>query len=302
MMITPRQLEAFAAVMERGTVTAAAERLGVSQPAVSKILAGLEHEIGFALFTRIKHRLAPTSEARLLAGEIGRLYRGLERVNALAREIRDRQVGDLHIYSTPALGRSVLPDVLAGFMQRHAKARVIFHVRSSTYINQKMVDQQLDLGFSMMPFEHPAMVSEELSRPPAVCVMPGDHRLARRKAVRPADLAGEPFLSFPLDGRMRHLIDAVFEQEGIERRLQIDVYSSAEACALAARGVGVSIVEPFTARDFVRDGIAIVPFEPKIRYLFRAMRPRYREPSRLAGAFLLAVKDHLEVGAKPGGN
>jgi DNA-binding transcriptional LysR family regulator len=295
MMITPRQLEAFAAVMERGTVTAAAERLGVSQPAVSKILAGLELEIGYPLFTRIKRRLAPTSEAQLLAGEVSRLYRGLERVSEVAREIRDRQVGDLHIYSTPALGRTVLPDVLAGFLKRHAKAHVVFHVRSSTYVNQKMVDQQLDLGFSMMPFEHPAMVAEELSRAAAVCVLPGDHRLARRKVVRPADLRGERFLSFPLDGRMRHLIDAAFEQDRIERRTQVDVYSSAEACALAARGVGVSIVEPFTARDYRGEGIAIVPFEPRIRYLFRAMRPRYRKPSRLADAFLGAVKDHLKA-------
>jgi len=294
-MITQRQLEVFRATMERGTVTAAAERLGVSQPAVSKILAGLEAEIGYPLFTRVKRRLAPTSEARLLAAEVARLYHGLERLSDVAREIRERQIGDLHIYSTPALGRTVLPDVLAGFLKKHAQAHVIFHVRSSTYINQKMVDQQLDLGFSMMPFEHPSMVTEELSRAAAVCVMPREHRLARRKVIRPADLRGERFLSFPLDGRMRHLVDAVFEQDRIDRRTEIDVYSSAEACALAARGVGVSIVEPFTARDYAKSGIAIVPFEPKIRYLFRAMRPRYRKPSLLADAFLDAVKSHLKA-------
>ena len=294
-MITQRQLEVFRATMERGTVTAAAERLGVSQPAVSKILAGLEAEIGYPLFTRVKRRLAPTSEARLLAAEVARLYHGLERLSDVAREIRERQIGDLHIYSTPALGRTVLPDVLAGFLKKHAQAHVIFHVRSSTIINQKMVDQQLDLGFSMMPFEHPSMVTEELSRAAAVCVLPREHRLARRKVIRPADLRGERFLSFPLDGRMRHLVDAVFEQDRIDRRTQIDVYSSAEACALAARGVGVSIVEPFTARDYAKSGIAIVPFEPKIRYLFRAMRPRYRKPSLLADAFLDAVKSHIRT-------
>jgi len=294
-MITSRQLEAFRAIMAHGTVTAAAERLGVSQPAVSKILAGLEHEIGYPLFTRIKRRLAPTSEARLLEQEVTRLYHSLERVTEVAREIRERQVGDLLIYSTPALGRSVLPDVMATFMKRHAKAHIVFHVRSSTYINQKMVDQQIDLGFSMMPFEHPSMVTEELSRATAVCVLPRDHRLAKRKVIRPVDLRGERFLSFPLDGRMRHLIDAAFEQERIERQLQIDVYSSADACALAARGLGVSIVEPFTARDFLSEGIAVVPFEPRIRYLFRAMRPRYRKPSRLADAFLDTVKAHLKA-------
>lgn len=294
-MITSRQLEAFRAIMEHGTVTAAAERLAVSQPAVSKILAGLEREIGYPLFTRIKRRLAPTSEARLLQAEVARLYHSLEQVTGVAREIRERQVGDLYIYSTPALGRTVLPDVMAAFMKRHAKAHIVFHVRSSTYINQKMVDQQIDLGFSMMPFEHPSIVTEELSRAPAVCVLPADHRLARRRVIRAADLRGERFLSFPLDGRMRHLIDAVFEQEHIERSLQIDVYSSADACALAARGMGVSIVEPFTARDYRGEGIAVVPFEPRIRYLFRAMRPRYRKPSRLADAFLDAVKIHLKT-------
>jgi len=92
MMITSRQLEAFRAIMARGTVTAAAERLGVSQPAVSKILAGLEHEIGYPLFTRIKRRLAPTSEARLLEQEVTRLYHSLERVTEVAREIRERQM------------------------------------------------------------------------------------------------------------------------------------------------------------------------------------------------------------------
>jgi DNA-binding transcriptional LysR family regulator len=66
----------------------------------------------------------------------------------VAREIRERQVGDLLIYSTPALGRSVLPDVMATFMKRHTKAHIVFQVRSSTYINQKMIDQQIDLGFS----------------------------------------------------------------------------------------------------------------------------------------------------------
>ncbi len=293
MMISTRQLEAFRAMIDHGTVTAAAAQLGVSQPAVSKILAGLEQEVGYLLFTRHKRRLTPTSEARLLAAEVTRLYHGLKKVTEVAREIRDGQVGDLHVYSTPALGRGVMPDVMAAFLKRHAKAHVVFHVRSSTYINQKTVDQQIDLGFSMMPFEHPAIVTEELSRASAVCVLPAHHRLAKRKVIKPADLRGERFLSFPLDLRMRHLIDAAFEQERIDRHLQVDVYSSADACALVARGAGVSIVEPFTAREYRRDGIAIVPFEPRIRYLFRALRPRFRKPSRLADAFLDAVKLHL---------
>ncbi len=292
-MITSRQLEAFRAVMECGTVTAAAERLRISQPAVSKILAGLEYEIGYPLFTRAKRRLAPTSEARLLSAEVERLYHSLEQITFRAREIRERQVGELHVHTTPAFGRTVLPDVIAGFVKRHVQAKILFHVRSSSMVNQRIIDQQIDLGFSMMPFEHPAMISEDLCQVAAVCVLPRSHRLAGRKVIGPTDLEKVEFLSFPADSRMRHLIDAVFEQQRIERVMRYDVYSSAEACALVARGLGVSIVEPFTARDYRRDRTAIVPFEPTIHYTFRAMRPRFRQPSRLADAFLQAVKDYL---------
>ena len=84
-MITSRQIEAFRAVMELGTITMAAERLRISQPAVSKIIAGLEWEIGYPLFERIKGRLAPTGEARLLAVEADRMYYGLDGNNPACR-------------------------------------------------------------------------------------------------------------------------------------------------------------------------------------------------------------------------
>ncbi len=183
----------------------------------------------------------------------------------------------------------------------------MFHVRSSTFINQKMVDQQIDLGFSMMPFEHPSMVTEELSRAAAVLRGAGRSSVGERKVIRPADLRGERFLFLP--ARQPHAPPdrcAPSSRSASSGSLQIDVYSSADACALAARGaLGVSIVGPFTARDYLRDGIAVVPFEPRIRYLFRAMRPRYRKPSRLADAFLDAVKARLRakgwaLGDQPG--
>lgn len=279
--------------MELGTITMAAERLRISQPAVSKIIAGLEWEIGYPLFERIKGRLAPTGEARLLAVEADRLYYGLDALTTYAREIQQRQVGELTVYSTPAFGRSLLPMVIADFVAEHSRARLVTHVRSSIVVNQRAVDQRLDLGFSMMPFDHPSVTIEDLCHVPAVCALPKGHRLRRRSVVRPADLEGESFLSFPLDGRMRHLIDAVFEQQSVRRTLRIDVYSSAEACALVARGLGVAIVDPFTGRDYRREGIVILPFEPRILYTFRVIRPKFRERSRLADAFMDGVRGEL---------
>ncbi len=288
--ITPRQLEAFQAFMEAGTVTGAAEHMRLSQSAVSKILGGLEHNVGYPLFRREKQRLIPTREAKLLLREVDRIFRGLEELGGFVRDLRTLEQGEMHIVSTPALGEVVLPDVLAGFLQRHRGVRVAFQVRHSEVINQLVVDQQTDLGFSMVPFDHPSLASEELFRVPAVCVLPQDHRLAGQARITAEDLRGEDFLSFARDARMRHLVDAVFEQRQIPRNLRLEVYSSLEACSMSARGVGVAIVEPFTALRVAPSGLAIRPFEPRIDYSFRVMRPRFRDPSRLADAFLDAVK------------
>jgi DNA-binding transcriptional LysR family regulator len=288
--ITPRQLEAFQAFMEAGTVTGASERMRLSQSAVSKILGGLEYNVGYQLFRREKQRLIPTREAKLLLREVDRIFRGLEELGGFVRDLRTLEQGEMHLVSTPALGEVVLPDVLAAFLQRHRGVRVAFQVRHSEVINQYVVDQQTDLGFSMVPFDHPSVVSEELFRVPAVCVMPKDHRLAGQAVIRAEDLRGEDFLSFARDARMRHLVDAVFEQRQIPRSLRLEVYSSLEACSMAARGVGVSIVEPFTAMRVAPSGLTIRPFEPRIDYTFRVMRPRFRDASRLADAFLDAVR------------
>lgn len=287
--ITPRQLEAFRAFMEAGTVTGAAERMRLSQSAVSKILGGLEYSVGYPLFRRERQRLIPTREAKLLQREVERIFRGLEELGGFVRDLRTLEQGEMHVVSTPALGEVVLPDVLAAFLRRHPDVRVAFQVRHSEVINQFVVDQQTDLGFSMVPFDHPSVISEELFRVPAVCVLPQAHRLARQAAVAAEDLHGENFLAFGRDTRMRHLVDAVFEQRRIARQMRVEVYSSLEACALAARGLGVSIVEPFTAMR-APAGLVIRPFAPCIDYSFRVMRPRFRDPSRLADAFLDAVK------------
>ena len=288
--ITPRQLEAFHAFMEAGTVTGAAERMRLSQSAVSKILGGLEYSVGYPLFRREKQRLIPTHEAKLLQREVQRIFRGLEELGGFVRDLRTLEQGELHIVSTPALGEVVLPDVLSGFLRTHQGIHVAFQVRHSEVINQFVVDQQTDLGFSMVPFDHPSILSEDLFRVPAICVLPASHALARKDIIEPHDLRDENFLSFARDARMRHLVDAVFEQGHIPRRLHVEVYSSLEACSMAARGMGVSIVEPFTAMRFISNGLVIRPFRPRIDYTFKVMRPRFRDPSRLADAFLDAVR------------
>lgn len=92
-----RQLEVFRAVMRDGTITAAANSLGISQPAVSKLLAYLEDQLGYPLFDRIGGRLVPTTDAHILYGDAHRVFRQLEALSSLARDVGANRVGLLRI-------------------------------------------------------------------------------------------------------------------------------------------------------------------------------------------------------------
>ena len=298
--ISPRQLEAFRAFMEVGSVTGAAERLHLSQSAVSKILSGLEYSVGYPLFLREKKRLLPTREARLLQKEVDRIFRSLEELGGFVRDLRNLEQGELSILATPPIGETILPEVMARFVETHPRIRVTFEIRSSDVVNQRIADQHADLGFSMVPFDHPSVHSEVLFHVPACCALPGGHRLASRRAIRAEDLRDEPFISFLAGSRMRHLVDAVFEQRQIGRVMRHEVYASLDALVLVRKGMGVAIVDPLTAARHVGRELAMRPFEPQIDYTFKAMRPRFRDASRLADAFMDELRAALQRMAPDG--
>lgn len=272
--------------METGYVTAAAERMSLSQPAVSKLLANFEAALGLTLFTRVKKRLLPTPEAALVHREVGKVYTGLEGIAGVAQEIRGLRAGELTIASVSALGHEHVPRLVAQFLKDKPEVNVGLYITSAGNVSEWAIAQKIDLGISMSAIEHPAVRSESLCRMEAVCVMPNGHPLTKKKSIRPADLAGETFISFAQDSRIRHAIDQTFEQAGVARRMAAQAFVSNSACALVANGFGVSIVEPFTAQEYARRGVlAVRPFRPAVVYNFHLFFPRFREKSLLVREF-----------------
>src|SRR5689334_4895291 len=102
-MLNLRQIEAFRAVIETGTVSRAAERLSISQPAVTKLIQNLEHGTGLQLFQRTPGRVSPTTEAMLLFDEVERIFKGLSGLQNFVGEIRTLHHGHLRVGVMPAL-------------------------------------------------------------------------------------------------------------------------------------------------------------------------------------------------------
>ena len=235
----PRQIEAFRAVIEAGSVTAAADRLRISQPAVSKLIMELEHSTKLTLFAREKRRVVPTPEARLLFEEIDRLFHSMDRIERFAEDLREKRAGRVRLGCLPSLGLRVVPDLVARFALDRPDVYLTVHVRTSAKIADWVLGQQIDLGISLLRMEHPSVTAEPLTRANGVCILPPGHPLTAKTTITPEDLNGVPFIGLGREDRAEQIISRVFDQGGVPRQVQLETNLSAVACRLVTAGAGV---------------------------------------------------------------
>lgn len=285
-----RQLEAFRAIMQTGMVTRAADLLNVTQPAISRLLADLEHAVGFPLFERAKGRLFPTVEAKLLITEVERSFSGLDKISRFAQGIRQFEHGSLTIAAMPAMGLGFLPRVITRFAEAHPKVRFRLATQSSPEVLESVATQQYDLGFATVHAEHAAVRIEPWRVSQLVCVLRPDHPLAHADVIRAPDLRGERFVSLGPESGIRQRINLAFEDAGVPINLVIESQLSATVCAFVRAGAGVALVDPISASEFLSQGLIARRFELAIPYTYSLLLPVHRSRSRLVDPFLELAK------------
>jgi DNA-binding transcriptional LysR family regulator len=290
-----RQLEAFHTTVETGSVTLAGERLGISQPAVSKLLKSFADTCGFQLFTRSGGRLVPTLEARMLAAEVERIFAGTKRIAKLAEAVRNRQWGEVTMAAPAALATRYLTQALSPFLARQPDIHLTLQSRNSPRIGELVAAGQVDIGLSILPFEQSNIRSEIIMRFAMVCVLPAGHRLAAKQVVEIDDLRNESFVSLPRDDCSLMTVDRAFQMRGVQKHSRIEVPLSETACSLVANGVGISIVPPFVGLDYPDSQLIRRPLLPETFMDVWLLTPGGR-PSSLASEQLV---DFIRVAVQP---
>ncbi len=276
-----RQLEAFHATIETGSVTRAGEKLRISQPAVSKLLRAFAQTCGFQLFVRSGSRLVPTLEARLLAVEVERMFSGTERIARLANAVRNREWGEVSVAAPAAFATRYLGQVLAPFLGSQPDLHFTLQSRPSPQITELVASKQIDIGISVLPADHPHVRAEIIMRFAMICVLPVGHPLADRQAVEIDDLRDEPFISLARDDCSLMTIDRAFQMKGVQKRNHIQVPLSETACGFVANGAGVSIVPSFVGLDY-GDRLIRKVLLPETAMDVWLLTPRTRPPSLAA--------------------
>ncbi|QKI68313.1 LysR family transcriptional regulator [Achromobacter xylosoxidans] len=259
-----RQLEAFAAVMSTGSVTAAGRLLGRSQPAISRLLQELEAEIGYALFTRSGPRVTPTEQGFLLYDDVERALSSLRQIRDRAEEIARGQAQPLLLAATSALAAGLVPDALKRIEAQAGNTRVQLRSASPERVVHAVLSGAAQLGATSLPLEHRGLTVHWIGQAPCVVALPENDPAARHEVVPVAELAGRRVITMANPYRLRRRLDAALGHAAGA----IETNSSVNALAAVRAGLGVSVLEPITAYGAPMAGVAIRPIDLDIPFFF----------------------------------
>jgi len=265
-MIQHRQLEAFHAVVLMGATTRAAEILGISQPAVSRLIKHLEHSTKLKLFKRSNGRLILTREGELFHSAVNRAFQTLGSLGAVAEDIRNFRAQPLKIGALPAMSFSFVPYVVGAVHKAHPQAIVNLEPANSDIVRDLVAAGHLDIGFVADEVDISGVFAEQFAMPPAVCVLPKGHELSNRAVIHPSDLAEQPFISLSHADRGRRRIDQIFDRQHISRKIVAETHFALTICQFVQQGLGVGLINPYCLECVEPHSIVVRPFLPQISF------------------------------------
>lgn len=278
-----RQLRYLVALAEEGNFTRAAASAHVAQPALSQQIRRLEDELGLALVERTTRRVALTEAGGLLVVRARRILAELEAASSELAAVRGIHTGHVTLGAMHTMGPVDLSLAVAIFAERHP--HVLFTVReqSSEEMAEMLRVDELDLAFLSVTerVESHGLGLHRLVLEELVAVLPPSHRLARRRQVQMADLAGEPFISFRAGARLRELLVSAGHEAAFEPRVTLESNESQRIRRLVSRGLGVAILPRSDAEGPGADVAVVTLTEPRLE---RDITLAWREGRRHAPA------------------
>ncbi len=292
-------LEIFGAMMRCETTVEAAEQLGISQPAVSNGLRQLERQLGITLFERIHRRLEPTAEAVALYDEVRPLFGIMRGFSTRARDIRQGKSGRIRIVSTPPLGHTVAPRTLEVFLRDRPEVSVSYDVRRLDEVVEAVKEGSADLGVALALEHHLDVNVEVLHRTHMVAMVRRDSDLAGRSEISARDLAGRRTVGLEAASRIGQMVRSAFARDLATYDPRVEVRYTSTAAVLAGAGLGVAVVDPYTAEFHARPDLVTLPFNPPceitVVLLLRKGVPR----SRLVHSFIEELRRQFRIPAGP---
>jgi len=280
-----RDVEIICAVIIERKTTGAAQRLGISQPAVSRAIAKIEERLGQILFHRDGGRLVPTAEALLFYERSCHIFEALETLEKSGLEVTQQR---LIVLAMPTISHLFLRREVAAFVAAHPE--ITMSLDMDTELPNAISEGRGHLGIIDLDFMHSGVVVEPFLETTAVCYMPEGHPLAAKLRIVPQDLHEVPFIGINRRHAFSAKLEKIFADAHVAPRFVMETDVAMLAADFVRDGLGVTILNPFPTLLDERPGLVARPFEPAITFRTNFVLPANEPLSAPARKFIDFVK------------
>ncbi|MFT5756406.1 MAG: DNA-binding transcriptional LysR family regulator [Alteromonadaceae bacterium] len=288
-----RHIEIFHAIYTTGSITNAAKILHVSQPSVSKVLSHAEMQLGFNLFERVKGRLIPTDEAEMLFDEVDKIYQQMRSIENTAENIKKSEYGNINIAVTPALGFNAVPKAIAQYHQKYPKINFNLQTVHNDGVMKALLEHKCDLAILFSPKIMPGITSIKFSQSELVIVYPKAYFSSRPDKLTLSQLVDFEFIDIGDSGPLGDILWQRMMEEKVSLPSKIKVQTYFIAARLVAQGMGICIVDKYTAQGNLSDNMAIAPFDPPLYFSVNGLHLENRSIPKVLEAFIPYLKTEI---------
>lgn len=244
--ITLRQIEVIRAVMLRGTISGAADHLGVSAPGISRLVKHTEESLGIRLFERRAGLFVPSVEASAVFDQIREVYKGVENLQQALGSLQKGENVQLAFAAAPSVARVIANRAIRRLRQRYPDLYIDINILKIEETLDYILLERGEFVIMSSPLDNAGIENDHIASGQVVAILPEDHPLARRPRISVQDLQGEPLIGIDPSDPYGAITARPFRDAGLEPRHSMRGRFAHTVISLVQHGLGVALIDEFS--------------------------------------------------------
>jgi DNA-binding transcriptional LysR family regulator len=254
------QLKIFYMAAKNGSLSLAARKLFITQPAVTKGIQRLQEYYDIKFIGHVGKRLVLTDAGEALYAIAEKIFSLESQAEASIRDFQQRKRGHIRILSSESFGDYYLPQIIIQFSKAYPLVQISMDILPTEQVVAHTSDLKNDLGFISYPVEYTKLVFREVLEDRLVIIAPLNHPLTRKKELKPMDLEGQLVVMHEKGSAPRRAIDAYIRKHQLAVRIPLEMSSNRAIKRAVEEGIGIALISSKVAQEQVKAGrIAAIP-------------------------------------------
>jgi LysR family transcriptional regulator, transcriptional activator of the cysJI operon len=246
------QLKIFYLAAKHGSLSAAAEQLCITQPAVTKGIQRIQEFYDIKFVNYIGKKLVLSDAGEVLYEIAEKIFEMENQAEESIRDFQQRKRGHIRILSSESFGDYYLPRIIINFSKTHPLMRISANILPTEQVVENTAALKNDLGFISYPVDHKKLIVREVLEDRLVIIVPPDHPLTQHKIIHPRDLAGQSLVMHEEGSAPRRAIDDLIQKNDVSVNIPLELSSNRAIKRAVEEGIGIALISTNVAEEEIQ--------------------------------------------------